>query len=384
MSTPPDSISDRQLDAYLSGTAPPHDAALVETWIARDPSRAALLAVLRTSSDAMPSASDELAHAAQRVVARLDAAIGAGNERTERVPAAVSTPPSRRPIGAPWSGMSPSRARWPWLGFAAAAAVIGLVVGTRVMVGPARHDTPRAYRFVTTHNQDVARLTLDDGTQVTLAPNSTLGIARDFPRHRELTLSGEAYFDVTRHTDAPFLVRTGTLTTRVLGTTFDVRHYNSDGDVRVAVTSGKVALSGRVSAAGRVPIALTVPAGMVARVTDSTTATASVPAPEKYTTWRDGTLSFERASVGDILSTVGHWYGYEFHLQDSTLALGHYTLELTGESSAVMLRTLGTVLNVTMTFDGHVVTLAPRRTAGPAAPRRDLRELNFTGREVGR
>lgn len=85
---------------------------------------------------------------------------------------------------------------------------------------------------------------LPDGSTVLLNSGSTLDYPEIFDGPtREVTLSGEAYFDIRHHATRPFIVRTGSLRTTVLGTTFNVKAYAGDDNITVTVTSGRVKVS---------------------------------------------------------------------------------------------------------------------------------------------
>lgn len=86
------------------------------------------------------------------------------------------------------------------------------------------------------------QITLDDGSLVKLSPYSRLRYAPKFSGSvREVFLVGEAMFEVVKKTQ-PFLVHTGHVTTKVLGTCFVVRAYEKDHRVTVQVRSGKVSV----------------------------------------------------------------------------------------------------------------------------------------------
>jgi transmembrane sensor len=86
--------------------------------------------------------------------------------------------------------------------------------------------------------------TLPDGTKVTLNENSQLKYSRGFGKsNREVSLIGEATFDVTHDPTKPFLVHTGKITTKVLGTEFNVHAYPDDEKVTVTVLRGLVEVS---------------------------------------------------------------------------------------------------------------------------------------------
>jgi transmembrane sensor len=82
---------------------------------------------------------------------------------------------------------------------------------------------------------------LPDGSTVILNNNSKLNYPAVFAGNtREVYLSGEGYFEIIRNTGKPFLVHTGKITTRVLGTDFNIRAYPADGAIEVTVTQGRV------------------------------------------------------------------------------------------------------------------------------------------------
>ena len=82
---------------------------------------------------------------------------------------------------------------------------------------------------------------LSDGSQIRLNANSFISFPENFRSSttREITLVGEAFFKVTRNPDKPFIVHTGSVSTKVLGTAFNVKHY-TDGLGSVVVKEGKV------------------------------------------------------------------------------------------------------------------------------------------------
>ena len=57
---------------------------------------------------------------------------------------------------------------------------------------------------------------------------------------REVELKGEAYFEVAREEDRPFIIKTGDINTHVLGTSFNLRHYEKEDHIEVALVSGNV------------------------------------------------------------------------------------------------------------------------------------------------
>jgi ferric-dicitrate binding protein FerR (iron transport regulator) len=84
-------------------------------------------------------------------------------------------------------------------------------------------------------------LTLADGTRVRLNAGSKLTYPDVFTgTKREVSLDGEAFFEVTKNPKVPFLVHAGKITVKVLGTTFNVKAYQGDANIETTLISGKV------------------------------------------------------------------------------------------------------------------------------------------------
>jgi transmembrane sensor len=136
-----------------------------------------------------------------------------------------------------------------WL--AAASIIIALVMGgilwkkSAVKSDYQLHISQLAPGFTEKVNQTAQAqlIRLPDGSMVTLLPNSRISYADDFNTvNRKVLLSGEASFEVTKNIHKPFLVFANKVVTRVLGTKFLVRAYESETDVKVNVESGQVSV----------------------------------------------------------------------------------------------------------------------------------------------
>jgi transmembrane sensor len=255
----------------------------------------------------------------------------------------------------------------PWVGGIAAVLVLTLSIGGH---GPS--IAPTVY---STQAAEQRTIQLTDGTRVVLAPQSRLTIPSDFyATTRTVSLSGEAYFDVTQSSGHPFLVQTGRVSARVLGTTFDIRHYYGDAGVQIAVQSGKVAVQGHGAP-------FTVSGGNMARVTDSTVIVETLGDSNSYADWTTGRLVFDETPLPVMLATLERWYGYEFQLHDSALVSQHVSAVFKVSDPSDMMIVLKGILGVTLTFHGNVIMLTPRHDIYRARSRLDV----FTPRlEIGK
>jgi len=88
------------------------------------------------------------------------------------------------------------------------------------------------------------RLVLPDGTRVWLNSNSKLKYAHNFNQlSREVELEGEAYFDVIKDAQHPFIVHTSAIDVKVLGTVFTVKCYPQDETIETTLLKGSVEVS---------------------------------------------------------------------------------------------------------------------------------------------
>ena len=86
------------------------------------------------------------------------------------------------------------------------------------------------------------KVTLQDGSIVTLEPGSEVRYTQKFMNHREIFLSGDAFFEVTKDPNHPFFVYANEITTKVLGTSFRVKAKQGEKEIVVAVKTGKVSV----------------------------------------------------------------------------------------------------------------------------------------------
>jgi transmembrane sensor len=248
-------------------------------------------------------------------------------------------------------------------------------------------ESTSAQHVYTTISGQRTTVQLADGSRVTLAPETQLAVPVTFGQStRAVTLVGEAYFDVKNADGAPFIVRTGTVVTRVLGTMFDVKRYARDTAVRVVVTSGKVQAAAE---RGRTTHPVTLTSGMIGHVSDSIATVTTVANPSAYTSWTQGRLDFRGVSVAEMLPELERWYGVRFALSDSSLSAVRVSASFDFDQTADALDFLKSLLSVRMTFDRHgdttVVTLHPQTApTTPSANRRDGSNILKPRTEVGR
>ncbi len=153
-------------------------------------------------------------------------------------------------------------------------------------------------------------LTLADGTQVWLNAESRLEFPDRFNGNtREVRLKGEAYFEVKKDAKRPFIVHTDYLTTRVLGTSFDVRAY-SRKDASVTLVSGRVQVKTG-------DLAQVLSPGEQAALKGSQLAVIPVDT-YPITQWKEGFFYFDNQSLFVIMQELARWYGVNVSFDDTS------------------------------------------------------------------
>ena len=155
-------------------------------------------------------------------------------------------------------------------------------------------------------------ITLGDGTQVLLSANSRLSYDKDFTdKKREVTLVGEARFNVAKDANRPFIVRTELIQTQVLGTVFDVKAYPQT-PADVTLYEGKV----EVSLNGNSP-RLMQPGEQASLNKKGELKLTKASGTEGK--WAEGEFAFDNKELKEAMIEIGSWYNI-------SVAFQHYHL----------------------------------------------------------
>lgn len=151
------------------------------------------------------------------------------------------------------------------------------------------------------------QLTLADGTQVWLNAESSLEYPETFAdrEQRVVHLKGEAYFEVSKDSLHPFLVKTDALETRVLGTAFNVRAYSLD-DTQVTLVEGSVKVSDKHQNELQLK-----PGEHATLRKGSALKSAQVEEASAYRSWADGQFYFDDTELVEIMRELGRWYNVD-------------------------------------------------------------------------
>lgn len=135
------------------------------------------------------------------------------------------------------------RRKWYWAAAGAAAILVFIYAGllnNTTVVKPVK----MAENTVSTKAGSKSKIQLPDGTQVWLNADSKIEYSESFNvKLREVKLSGEAFFDVVKNKEKPFIIHTAQMDVKVLGTAFNVRSYPDESTTETALLRGAVEIS---------------------------------------------------------------------------------------------------------------------------------------------
>lgn len=183
----------------------------------------------------------------------------------------------------------------------AAAIAVGVFFGFRHL----ETDTSIAVETLSAPAGLITESILSDGTKICLNAGSKLEIINYKKNERRVRLYGEAYFDVTRDEMRPFIVETGKIAVRVLGTEFNV---NSKGDEHsVVLVRGAVQVDSQTDE--ETLSYRLVPGQRFSRNPSDGSGNITHVSTEDYTSWTNGYLKFEKLPVGQVILKIQDYYG---------------------------------------------------------------------------
>ncbi len=154
------------------------------------------------------------------------------------------------------------------------------------------------------------RLVLSDGSRVWLNAESELKYPSVFTGgHREVEISGEAFFIVAADASHPFVVKSGDRTTTAVGTSFNVRTYDR---YESTLLSGKVS----VDAGG---VAVLLEPGQQA-VADAGALDVRQVNASDYVSWKDGRFVYRRLALREVMADMARWYDVDVTFADERTA----------------------------------------------------------------
>jgi len=156
-----------------------------------------------------------------------------------------------------------------------------------------------------------ARFSLPDGTMGWLNSNSSIKYMENFTADRQVTLQGEAFFDVYKDSRSPFIVNTGDVALKVLGTRFNIASYENEENVDVVLEEGKLLFMDKNTNKSYSMH----PNELITYSKINRGTFAENVQSQKYIAWTEGKLVFRNDPLDIIARKLERWYNIEVGIE---------------------------------------------------------------------
>lgn len=199
---------------------------------------------------------------------------------------------------------------------------------------------------------------LSDGTSVHLNAGTSLRYPVKFldsENTREVFVTGEAFFDVTPDADQPFIVNTGDMDIRVLGTKFNVSTYPEDETTDVVLVEGSVHMQSQGQENGMRSESILEPGEKGQYVKMNHRMSKRKVVTSIYTAWMNGELVFRNMAFEDILKKLERHYNISIENQNKSLAKEKFNASFGDEPVEKVLGNLSTIYGIDFRIEDNQI-----------------------------
>lgn len=203
------------------------------------------------------------------------------------------------------------------------AAIVAVTVCVTLFTVNQQESSLLAVQTVRVPAGQRANVTLPDGTDVWLNAGTTLQYPVNFLKEkRDITLDGEAYFDVTHDREHPFIVHTAKMDVEVMGTRFYVDAYKKENNFETSLIEGQVKLSSQDASLPTVVLA----PNEIGRLENGQIVVQKIDDYGIYR-WKDGLYCFRDKPIAEIIEDLEKYYDVKISLNNPRID----SVELTGK-----------------------------------------------------
>jgi ferric-dicitrate binding protein FerR (iron transport regulator) len=215
------------------------------------------------------------------------------------------------------------------------------------------HDAAAPLNILTTPRGGQYRLVLPDGTTVWLDAASSVTYPTAFSgRIRQITITGQAYFEVVHNPQMPFEVKVQGQTIRDIGTAFNINAYTDEPSIQITLTSGSVAVGEK----GRQVILRR--AGQQVKSTDGQLESIQNADLQSVLAWKNGLFYLTSDDIATVMRQIGRWYNVDVQYKQGVPA-GHITGEVPRNTSLSNVLKILQISGVHFMMEGKKILVTP-------------------------
>jgi ferric-dicitrate binding protein FerR (iron transport regulator) len=187
-------------------------------------------------------------------------------------------------------------------------------VGGKLMYDPINKNSKEiVYNTISTPNGGQYQLELPDGSLVWLNATSSIHFPTSFiGKERRVEITGEAYFEVAKNRDMPFVVTVNGAEVQVLGTHFNVNAYSNEDNLKTTLLEGSVKFVSGTN------INMLKPGQQSQLTGNGLINVVSNVDVEEVVAWKNGMFDFENAGIETVMRQLSRWYDVEIEFKGKT------------------------------------------------------------------
>lgn len=239
----------------------------------------------------------------------------------------------------------------------AAVVAITLAIGSTAYYMSSNRLANRSSAEVTVDNLGLSQIELSDGTKVTLNRDTKINYPDKFGENaREVSIEGEAFFEVTPNPNKPFIIHAGEATVKVLGTSFSVNAYPGNDKVEVIVETGKVKFSKLQANLKTTHEVILDPGEKGTYVNASKELSKCRNNDPNFLAWKTHKLIFSKTSLKEVIKQLNKVYRVQIETEDPGLDNLLLNAHFEKESLDFILKVISTTHDLKVEKkDGHYV-----------------------------
>ncbi|AWX43518.1 hypothetical protein HME9304_00507 [Flagellimonas maritima] len=207
-------------------------------------------------------------------------------------------------------------------------------------------------------NGKTFQVQLADGSQIHINSGSKLSYPKNFNgfKSRQVSLIGEAYFKIAK-SSVPFLVNVDGLSTKVLGTEFNVSAYKNETFKEITLVEGSVEVFNNDPGDVYTSSKIMVPNQRVLKKDNSTGLTIDEVDIKNYTAWMEGIMVFEKENINIILRKLERRFNIDIDNNYKKLDELSYSGRFKNENIEDILKTMQAHTSFSYSMEGNTLTI---------------------------
>jgi len=355
----------------LTGEATPEELTELEACLQQRPEMGAKMETLHSLWKGEPADKSRRTDALNRHLQRLSNHLSTPALKYETVTAEeeeiIVERPSRRI----------HRILWPLTGIAAAAALVFFFAYQQQ--APKDEPVRTAQNTVSTKRGSKSKIQLPDGSQVWLNADSRITYDENFRGpFREVQIAGEAYFDIAKDKDHPFIIHANSIDVKILGTSLNIRSYANEKSTAAVLIRGSIEVTLRNSPDKKIILQpnekLVVQNGKMQITKDTLARRKVVDQPvmtlakahfqEKDSIamdilWVKNKLAFDQETLEAVARKIERWYNVKVTIKDDRLKHTEYSAVFDDESLRQVMEALQLTGNFNYVISKKEVIITP-------------------------